>query len=80
MRLCKLQDPWAYEGTLQSAAGAGVRWERVGVGVGVGWGLETSLCESVPLKAHGFMAGWLKCCFTSTENVGLLGTGAKVSW
>ena len=23
------------------------------------------------------VVGWLKCCFTSTETVGLLGTGAQ---
>ena len=25
------------------------------------------------------LIGWLKCCFTSTETVGLLGTGAQNS-
>ena len=24
-----------------------------------------------------WLVGWLKCCFTSTETVGLLGTGAQ---
>ena len=24
-----------------------------------------------------WLVGWLKCCFTSTETVGLLGTGAE---
>ena len=49
--------------------------------------------HSLPLRDHGQRnkhdsarptrtehtedVGWLKCCFTSTETVGLLGTGAQ---
>ena len=32
--------------------------------------------ESLENVAFGWV-GWLKCCFTSTETVGLLGTGAQ---
>ena len=28
-------------------------------------------------KQFPFHVGWLKCCFTTTETVGLLGTGAQ---
>ena len=51
--------------------------------------LHTSLCgtaESPPIppgdkpvlsKSKEAVAGWMKCYFTSTETVGLLGTGAQ---
>ena len=42
--------------------------QRGGVGVGVGY-----LCEARPKHSNLL----LKCCFTSTETVGLLGTGAQ---
>ena len=36
--------------------------------------------NNLPLQGHWGKrdaAGWMKCCFTSTETVGLLGTGAQ---
>ena len=41
--------------------------------------LISSNKPSLPLSAavDSFQPGWLKCCFTSTETVVLLGTGAQ---
>ena len=37
---------------------------------------EVPLLTAGPNRLIGRNVGWLKCCFTSTETVGLLGTGA----
>ena len=35
------------------------------------------LMLSTVCRRFSVMVGWLKCCFTSTETVGLLGTGPQ---
>ena len=48
---------------------------RGGVGC---WGLRTYVSGlGTHSESDARNAGWLKCCFTSTETVGLLGTGAQ---
>ena len=36
-----------------------------------------ALSKKKSRKKKELLIGWLKCCFTSTETVGLLGTGAQ---
>ena len=38
---------------------------------------STELRSCVKVEVAVLVDGWLKCCFTSTETVGLLGTGAQ---
>ena len=51
-------------------------------------GIDQQLCESradilgspsVIVRTVSVVDGWLKCCFTSTETVGILGTGARTA-
>ena len=39
--------------------------------------LDSHTAPEPTLGAYRWLVGWLKCCFTSTETVGLLGTGAQ---
>ena len=41
----------------------------------VGWKVERFEMPEIPLLL--VLVGWLKCCFMSTETVGLLGTGSQ---
>ena len=52
-------------------------WGNVYVEINIPSAAEKPKVPVVRLTVPGQNIPWLKCCFTSTETVGLLGTGAQ---